>query len=152
VERHLQGLTEGLSVLHLFGGKSSWGVRLDIDPQLAPDVIGDAWVPPFKRDSFDVVILDPPYVHFSTSEIHILLRSAAWCARKLVIWFSTLWVDQTSYLRYVRGWLCRLGDRSVVRCLEVFEPIAQKALPLVWVEQGPAIKCNRWMGGQYKLL
>jgi len=61
VEKLLRRLTEGKSVLQLFGGQAQWGVTLDIDAQLRPRVIGDAWMPPFRRDAFDVVIVDPPY-------------------------------------------------------------------------------------------
>jgi hypothetical protein len=32
VERTLRRMTEGKRVLQLFGGRSRWGVRMDIDP------------------------------------------------------------------------------------------------------------------------
>src|SRR4051812_2700720 len=62
VERHLRTLTEGQRVLQLFGGLSKWGVRMDIDPVTRPHVFADAWLPPFVKNAFNVVILDPPYV------------------------------------------------------------------------------------------
>lgn len=37
----------GKSILHLFGGRSTFGTRMDIDPIVTPDVIADAWLPPF---------------------------------------------------------------------------------------------------------
>ena len=76
----LQADTEGKSVLQLFGGLSDFGIRLDIDPTVRPDVIGDAWVPPFKRDSFDVVIIDPPYFRLNAQEKNALFRAAGWIA------------------------------------------------------------------------
>jgi hypothetical protein len=51
----------GLSVVHFFGGLANFGVRMDIDPSTGPDLVADAWLPPFGRDAFDVVVLDPPY-------------------------------------------------------------------------------------------
>jgi hypothetical protein len=53
VERHLRELTKGKRVCQLFGGLSRWGVKLDIDTVTKPHVIGDAWMPPFRRDAFD---------------------------------------------------------------------------------------------------
>jgi len=34
---------------------------VDIDPTLEPDVIADAHSLPFPDESFDLVVLDPPY-------------------------------------------------------------------------------------------
>ena len=48
-------------ILHSFGGKGEFGIRLDINPDIKPDVVGDAHYLPFKDDTFDLVILDPPY-------------------------------------------------------------------------------------------
>ena len=61
--------------------RSTFGVRLDVDPATNPDVIGDAWLPPFAKDSFDVVILDPPYVRFNAQVKCALFRAAGWVAR-----------------------------------------------------------------------
>jgi len=48
-------------ILQPFGGMSTIGTRMDIDPLLEPDVVGDAHDLPFPDESFDCVILDPPY-------------------------------------------------------------------------------------------
>lgn len=48
-------------ILHPFGGKAEFGTRVDLKPEVNPDVIADAHNLPFKNDIFDVVILDPPY-------------------------------------------------------------------------------------------
>lgn len=53
--------TRGLSVLHLFGGHAEFGIRLDADPGTHPHVVGNAFFPPFRCESFDVVVADPPY-------------------------------------------------------------------------------------------
>ena len=55
-------ITAGRTCCHLFGGRATFGTRIDIDPIVRPHVIADAWMPPFAMNAFDVVILDPPYV------------------------------------------------------------------------------------------
>lgn len=40
-------------------------VRADIDPSVKPDIICDLNHPPFKMESFDVVICDPPASQFA---------------------------------------------------------------------------------------
>jgi len=80
-----------MSFVHLFGGKADFGVRLDIDAAVKPDVIGDAWLPPFAKDSFDCVVLDPPYVGefraMSNDRIRGLFRAAAWLAGEMPLNF-----------------------------------------------------------------
>lgn len=48
-------------ILQPFGGRATLGVRMDIDATLNPDVVGDAHQLPFDDETFDCVILDPPY-------------------------------------------------------------------------------------------
>lgn len=48
-------------ILQPFGGRAEYGTRCDIDPTLEPDVVCDAHALPFPDDSFDLVLLDPPY-------------------------------------------------------------------------------------------
>lgn len=52
---------EGAMILHPFGGCAEYGVRVDINPEVMPDIVGDAHNLPFGDDIFDAVILDPPY-------------------------------------------------------------------------------------------
>lgn len=152
VDRTLREFCGEASVLHLFGGRAKWGVRLDIDPLVRPDVIGDAWVPPFKRDAFDVVILDPPYFKLNQQMKSALLRAAAWVARRWVVWFHVLWIAGDKACSYERGWLVRVGDTCQVRCIQVFKVAADKPRPELHFTRGPAVKYNRWALGQYKLL
>jgi len=151
VERTILAECEGMTFVHLFGGKSSFGVRLDVDPLVRPDVIGDAWLPPFAKNSFDCVVLDPPYIgeyrSMSNDRLRSLFRAAAWVARKRVIWFHTCWVESPA--RCVRGktWLVRVGRHCQVRCLQFFEvPGEDRKLPPVGrFNSGPAMKYNRWL-------
>jgi hypothetical protein len=144
VRRQLELDTAGKSVLQLFGGRSTFGVKLDIDPSTDPHVIGDAWLPPFRRDSFDVVIMDPPYVHLNAQMKHALFCAANNIARERVIWFSTLWCAASSGLRMEKAYLVRVGDSCNVRCLQYFT-IREKMEPVKRFERGIAMKYNRWI-------
>jgi SAM-dependent methyltransferase len=57
----LLGWPERDRVLHPFGGRAEYGVRVDLDESLEPDLVADAHELPFADGSFDVVVLDPPY-------------------------------------------------------------------------------------------
>lgn len=57
-------------VLHPFGGMAEIGVRVDLNPVLEPDVIGDAHALPFEDESFDCVILDPPYSDEEAADLY----------------------------------------------------------------------------------
>lgn len=48
-------------ILHPFGGQAEFGLRMDINPDTNPDFVGDAHDLPFGDNTFDLVILDPPY-------------------------------------------------------------------------------------------
>lgn len=134
-----------LSVLHLFGGRSTFGTRMDFDPIVKPDVIADAWLPPFARDSFDVVMLDPPYIHLNCQAKTSLFKAAGWIARKRVVWFSTVWMAGSGGLDFDKGWLVRVGDSCHVRALQYFNVRADKRPPERHFTRGPAMKYNRWL-------
>lgn len=154
VDRHLRKLTAGKRVCHLFGGQARFGTRIDIDRSLRPDVIADAWLPPFKENAFDVVILDPPYVSINQQMKQQLLRAASYIARERVIWFHTMWIASGcgDHLQLDRSWLVRVGDSCAVRCLQVFRvPAGKKSRPRPFFTRGPAIKYNRWLAGQTRL-
>jgi hypothetical protein len=138
--------TEGRTVVHLFGGRADFGLRMDIDPATNPHVVGDAFLPPFPRDFCDVVILDPPYQMLRPEQKKALLWAAAWIARRYVYWFSTVWVHVDRSLPLVHGWLIHAGDQCAIRCLQKFEVREPKRTPLKPGEftRGPALFYNRW--------
>lgn len=144
VRKHLERDCAGKTVLHLFGGLSTFGTRLDVDPATRPDVIGDAWLPPFARDSFDIVILDPPYVRFNAQLKCALFRAAGDIARERVVWFHTIWASQAYGLKTERAWLVRTGDSCHVRALQYFR-VDSKPGPVKYFTRGPAMKYNRWL-------
>lgn len=144
VERQLRADFDGKRILQLFGGRSNWGVRMDVDPLVRPEVLGDAWLPPFAQNSFDVVILDPPYVHLNAQTKTALFRAAGWIAREHVVWFNTWWVSASSGLTADRAWLIRVGDNCYIRCLQYFRVTSQPG-PVKYFKRGPAMKYNRWL-------
>lgn len=151
VERLLKQMTAGKRVLQLFGGMSRWGVRIDIDRSVRPDVIADAWLPPFGADSFDVVIIDPPYHSINQQMKQQLLRTAAFVAREHVVWFHTMWIASDRSARLERAWLVRVGDSCACRCVQVFATAGAKTRPRLHFTRGPAIRYNRWLGGQLRM-
>jgi SAM-dependent methyltransferase len=89
-------------ILHPFGGRAEIGTRCDISPLVEPDVVADAHALPFKDESFDLVVLDPPYSDEEARELYgttIPLRPAQF-TREAV--------------RVLRpgGWLCVYTDRE----------------------------------------
>ena|ERR1700688_3698401 len=116
VEEKIREVSCDGSVVHFFGGQAKFGVRMDVDPATAPHVIGDAWLPPFAKASFDTVVLDPPYATLPREELFQLLYQASWVARRRVIWLHQIWTPSGAGLSLERGWLVRCGDSLVVRC------------------------------------
>lgn len=58
-------------ILHPFGGHAEHGIRVDINPDVKPDVVGDAHsMHMFKNNEFDLVILDPPYTDEYSKELY----------------------------------------------------------------------------------
>lgn len=149
VEEVILSECAGLSILHLFGGRARFGVRMDMDPMTQPDVIGDAWLPPFKRDSFDVVLMDPPYIgdfrNLNSQKLICLCLNATWIARRRVIWFHTNWIHTKARLRFERGWLVNVGRGCAVRALQFFSVPEVNLLPPTHFRRGSAIRYNRWL-------
>ncbi len=49
-------------ILQPFGGRAEYGERVDINPEVNPDFVGDAHNLDFiKNNIYDFVLLDPPY-------------------------------------------------------------------------------------------
>ena len=48
-------------VLHVCAGTVQHGVRVDLSPRFRPNVLANAEQLPFRSESFDVVLYDPPY-------------------------------------------------------------------------------------------
>jgi SAM-dependent methyltransferase len=57
-------------VLHPFGGRAEIGTRVDLRAEVEPDVVADAHALPFADESFDLVVLDPPYSDEEARELY----------------------------------------------------------------------------------
>lgn len=138
--------TQGQTVLHLFGGLADFGIRMDLDPATKPHVVADAFLPPFPRDSFDVVIIDPPYATMRSQEKMALMWAAAWIARRSIYWFHTVWIATDRTMPLERAWLIRVGDQCAIRTLQQFGVREPKHTPLGpgQFKRGHALKYNRW--------
>lgn len=141
----------GKSVLHLFGGRADFGVRMDIDPIVRPDVIADAWLPPFGQGSFEVVLLDPPYVYLNSKEKNALLLQAAWISRELVVWFHTMWIDWVPNADMERFWFVAPGNMAACRVLAFFRVRPGQRDPVAYFTGGVGRRYNRWLAGEGSL-
>lgn len=131
-------------MLHLFGGMSKFGVRLDIDRVVKPHILGDAWLPPFAENSFDVVVIDPPYSYMTQYERHALFHAAGFVAREMVVWFDTIWAADYRALKLRKCWLVRPRSNCYIRCLQIFKKVGS-IYPVRDFKRGPAKKYNRWL-------
>lgn len=60
-EKHLKDILETTNYVHLFAGSAITGFRIDICPEIAPDLICDVHSIPLADESFDGAMADPPY-------------------------------------------------------------------------------------------
>lgn len=124
VEQILRSETveKGKRTLQLYSGIASFGLRLDMDPEVQPDVLGNALFPPFRCKSFDVVIVDPPYGSLPGWMGVQILAPAACLARERIWWLHTHWGPGGALgLKLLRWWVvspCSKG--SPLRVLAEF--------------------------------
>jgi len=137
-ERKIMDETSDGSVLHLYGGLSSFGTRLDMDPFTQPHVLGNALYPPFKCKTFDYVVMDPPFVDLRSGVAMNLIVPAACIARKKVFWTHTHWPLRNGLgLRMNRWWLgspCAMG--APVRLLIEYRVIGHPNSCVGWPRRG----------------
>ncbi|MHC4753120.1 MAG: hypothetical protein ACYTFW_25055 [Planctomycetota bacterium] len=60
-EKHLPEILKSDNYIHLFSGKSETGFRVDINPNVSPDMVCDAHFLTLASNSFDAGMADPPY-------------------------------------------------------------------------------------------
>ncbi len=64
--------TKPMRLLHLFAGKGEYGFKVDINPEVEPDLVCDAHeVSKHLKDmTFDAILADPPYSNAESKEIY----------------------------------------------------------------------------------
>ena len=68
--RYLMGKEE-IEILSLFCGKLSQGTRVDISPEVQPDIIADAHkISKVLDKKYDVIFADPPYSDAEAKELY----------------------------------------------------------------------------------
>lgn len=60
-ERKLPELLETENYIHLFAGMSTTGFRVDVNPDVNPDLLADVHHLPILDNTFDGAMADPPY-------------------------------------------------------------------------------------------
>jgi len=103
---------EGIGkVLNLCCGYSSFGdVRADLDREVAPHVVCDMRRLPFKSQSFDTVIADPPYRFYNRPGFLMQLFDIA---RKRVI-VDDLPIDLKPGKNWTRRWAVLTRDSGFI--------------------------------------
>lgn len=92
------------AILHPFGGMAEYGIRMDLRPETNPDIVWDAHNIPYADQTFDCVILDPPYSDQEAADL-----------------YGTPKLDKARYTREaVRvtkpgGWVVVYGDKEPAR-------------------------------------
>lgn len=63
---------ENIKILNLFSGTCKKGLRVDLNDEVNPDYIYDAHKVSdlFEKDSFDVILADPPYSNEECEELY----------------------------------------------------------------------------------
>lgn len=60
-----------MKLLNLFCGMNKYGLRIDIKPEVKPDILADAHSFSEKiNDKFDVIFCDPPYSDLESKELY----------------------------------------------------------------------------------
>lgn len=118
-------------VLHPFGGKAEWGIAQDIKPEVYPDIIADAHYLPYKDNTFDFVIFDPPYSDnecinmYGTPPIKLLK-----CVKESVrvtkigghiALYHRLWIPRPEHTRYDMRIFVSPGQWHETRICHIFQ-------------------------------
>lgn len=134
----------GGSILHVCSGglgRETRGIRVDIRRSVNPDVVADGTALPFISDSFDAVLIDPPYsVEYAEHLYGItyprpsaLLREAARVLRpgRRVGMVHFLVPRPEPGLRFVEVHGVTTGCGYRIRALTVFERDGANLLPTI---------------------
>jgi len=114
---------EGKKILHLFCGISKFGdIRIDINPKVKPNYILDLTRDklPFKDETFDIVIADPPYYNFPpysfVSEASRVVKKGGY----LIIFHQLIYIRPKGFERFAQI-AVSCGPNTRIRTLSIFK-------------------------------
>ena len=79
-EKRLFEMYKPSTILQPFGGGALYGLKTDLNSQAVPDILADAHQLPFKDNSFDFVLCDPPYSNDLSGRLYStgILKEKIW--------------------------------------------------------------------------
>lgn len=134
------------NVLHVCAGTIKEGICIDLNSEFNPTIVADAHHLPFMDNTFDNVVMDPPYnddyvQHYSdiaqtqarTYPDFILGRALKECSRVCriggnIILFHWLIAIRPPYTTRVLMAAVTMGPSKRIRCLQVFKKVQQTLL------------------------
>ncbi len=130
-------------ILHLFSGsldKSVKGVRLDINPDLSPDIIGDAEkLSSLSSRKFRLIIADPPYSEEDAKHYGRCLvnrnKVVQECKKVLQPGGFLVWLDQ-AFPMYRKTELQLIGTIGIIRSTN-----HRVRMVFIWQRVGGALLC-----------
>lgn len=121
-------------ILHPFGGMAEFGLRCDIktDIDIPPDFYCDAHSLPFKDNSFNLVILDPPYSDQENKDLYggkIKLRWGKYSSEAVrvctpsgfVVVYHKLCTPTPKGTRLVKRILLETRVWHALRCIHIYQ-------------------------------
>jgi hypothetical protein len=111
------------NMLHLFAGKVELGhweneTTFDINPELNPTVVGNSSYLPFKNESFELVLADPPYTQSDADKYSCQMpnrkNTLHECYRVLKPGGYCVWLD-TTYPMYKKTEFSLIGTIGLIR-------------------------------------
>ena len=122
------------AILEPFSGMSNLNtVKIDINKELKPNIIGAAQQLPFKNGAFDCAILDPPYNNmYSESlykvkmpDIKVAIKEAARCVKNRGYVSVLCFKNMPSFKNIIpiEKVFVNLGPDRHVRCLNIYRII-----------------------------
>ena len=69
-EKHISNWLGTENYIHLFSGLSKTGFKVDIKPEVSPDLVANCEKLPLETESFDGGMADPPYTEKFAKELY----------------------------------------------------------------------------------
>jgi hypothetical protein len=122
LKRTMALFPDARTILHVFSGSLPQGpyVRFDINPNLRPDIVGDAHTLSeyYTHGSFDLIFADPPYSDEDSNRYGTTMinrnRVLSECAKLLSPKGHIVWLDQVLPM-YRKSELHHVGAIAIVR-------------------------------------